>query len=185
MTIVDAGQQWIHSLLRSLLWGGGVTAVSMLFTYAAPHFLAALTDILRTRPTRPAPESSQGIVRRQVIQQDHDRIKDEYGQLCIDLFRAAELAILDDLTVPEAAALIQALAEANDAAETTDYPTYEKAVLRLAKAWRRAQALIESAEPCTVVYGARAPAAPSTSPGAELAWRRPHPPIPRERRTCR
>ncbi|MFE9481195.1 hypothetical protein ACFYNM_21635 [Streptomyces spororaveus] len=124
-------------------------------------------------------------MRRQAVQQDHDRIKDEYGQLCSDPFRAAELAILDYFTVPEAIALIQALAEANDAAETTGYPTYEKAVLHLAKAWRHAQALTESAEPCTVVYRALAPAAPSTSPGAELAWRRPLPHTPRERRTCR
>ncbi|MGO4459915.1 hypothetical protein AB4039_21855 [Streptomyces sp. M-16] len=185
MTAVDAIRLWVHALMMYLFWGAGVIAVSMLFTYGAPRLVAALTDILRTRPARPAPESSPSIVRRQVVQQDHDRIKDEYGRLCIDLFRGAELAILDDFTVPEAVALIQALAEANDAAEANDDPAYEKAVLHLAKAWRHAQALTESAEPCTVVYRALAPVSPSTSPGAELAWRRPHPPIPRERGTCR
>ncbi|WP_158721264.1 hypothetical protein [Streptomyces sp. NRRL S-241] len=182
---MDAIRQWVHSLLMYLFWGAGIVAVSTLFTYAAPHLAAALTDILRTRPARPAPESGPNIVRRQVVQQDHDRIKDEYGRLCIDPFRGAELAILDDFTVPEAVGLIQALAEANDAAEATDDPAYEKAVLHLAKAWRHAQALTESAEPCTVVYRALAPASPSTSSGAAPAWRRPHPPIPRERRTYR
>ncbi|MEV8536161.1 hypothetical protein [Streptomyces sp. NPDC051211] len=182
MTMVDAAQQWIRWLQLVLLCGVGVVAF-IVFTYKAPYFVATLTDILRPRLSRPAVDARA--VRWQVIQRDHDRIKDEYGRLCIDPFRCAELAILDDLRVPEAAALIHALAEANDAAEKTDYPTYEKAVLHLAKAWRHAQALTESDEPCTVVYRAFAPAAPSTSPGAELAWRRPHPPIPRERRTCR
>ncbi|MGW6571956.1 hypothetical protein ACWGAN_07240 [Streptomyces sp. NPDC054945] len=178
MTMVDAAQQWIHSLLMWLLWGGCVFA-AILFIHAAPNFLATLTYILRHRPSRPAPDSSTSAVRWQVIQQDHDRIKDEYGQLCIDPFRGAELAVLDDLTVPEAAALIQALAEANDAAETTDYPTYEQAVLHLAKTWRHAQARAANAELHSP------PRAPSTSPGAEPAWRRLHPPTPRERRTCR
>ncbi|MET9324066.1 hypothetical protein ABZX75_28435 [Streptomyces sp. NPDC003038] len=183
MTMVDAAQQWICWLQVVLLCGGGVVAF-IVFTFKAPHFVATLTDMLRPRPGRPASDSSPSAVCWQVIQQDHDRIKDEYGRLRIDPFRSSELAILDDLTVPEAAAL-HALAEANDAAETTDYPTYEKAVLHLAKAWCHAQALTESAEPCTVVSRALAPTAPSTSPGAEFAWRRPHPPIPRERRTCR
>ncbi|MBT2406881.1 MULTISPECIES: hypothetical protein [unclassified Streptomyces] len=168
MTMVDAGQQWMHSLLLYLRWGGSVVAC-IVFTYKAPHFIATLTDILRPRPSRPAPDSRPSAGRWQGIQRDHDRIKDEYGQLCIDPCRSAELAILDDLTVPEAVALIQALAEANDAAETTDYRTYEQAVLHLAKAWRHAQALTESVEPCTVVSRALAPATPSTSPGAELA----------------
>ncbi|THA53220.1 hypothetical protein [Streptomyces sp. A1136] len=169
MTMVDAGQQWMHTLLLNLRWVGSVVAC-IVFTYKAPHFTAILTDLLRPRPIRPARDSRPSAVRWQAIQRDHDRIKDEYGQLCIDPFRSAELAVLDNLAVPEAVALIQALAEANDAAETTDSPTYEQAVLRLAKAWRHAQALTDST---------------GTSPGAELAWHRPHPPIPRERRTCR
>ncbi|MEU2391939.1 hypothetical protein [Streptomyces sp. NPDC007369] len=177
MTMVDAAHQWIRWLQLVLLCGGGVVAF-IVFTYKAPHFVATLTDILRPPPSRPAVDASA--VRWQVIQRDHDRIKDEYGRLCIDPFHCAELAILDDLTVPEAAALIHALAEANDAAEKTDYPTYERAVLHLAQAWRHAQARAVNAEP-------RPPSsqAPSTPYGAQPSWRRPYPPIPRERRTCR
>ncbi len=120
-----------------------------------------------------------------MIQQDHDRIKDEYGQLCIDPFRGAELAILDDLTVPEAAALIQALADANEAAETTNHPTYEQAVLHLAKTWRQAQARATQAEPQPPLNRALGPRPLTTAPGIEPTRCRPLPPIPRERRTCR
>ncbi|WP_331745553.1 hypothetical protein [Streptomyces virginiae] len=179
--MVDAGQQWIHSLLLSLFWGGGVIAV-ILFTYAAAHFLATLPEILRPRPSRPAPDSSPSVVRWKVTQQDHDRIKDEYGRLCIDPFRGAELAILDDFTVPEAVALIQALAEANDAAVATNGPTYEKAVLHLAKAWRQAQARATQAEPRRPLNRGLEIRALTTDP---VVPARPLPPIPRERRTCR
>ncbi|MFD6113872.1 hypothetical protein ACFWG0_27715 [Streptomyces yangpuensis] len=165
----------------------GVVAIGILIAIVAeyPQVLWAPFDPRRPRSTRPAPDPNREAVRWEVVQRDHDRIKDAYGRLCIGPLRAAELAVLDDLAVPEAAALIHALAAANEAADTTDYPTYQQAALHLAKAWRDAQALTESAECRTAASPAPAPAASSTPAGAELTWLRPHPPIPRERRICR
>ncbi|MFD0723833.1 hypothetical protein [Streptomyces globosus] len=114
----------------------GVVAIGILIAIVAeyPQVLLAPFDRRRPRTTRPAPDPNLEAVRWEVVQRDHDRIKDAYGRLCIDPLRAAELAVLDDLAVPEAAALIHALAAANEAADTTDYPTYQQAALHLAKA---------------------------------------------------
>ncbi|WP_411107355.1 hypothetical protein [Streptomyces sp. cmx-4-9] len=183
MTMVDAARQWIHSLQPSLLWGGGVVAFICL-TWETPRFFVTLAFILSPRPSRPAPDSSPGLVRWRVIQRDHDRIKDEYGRLRIDPFRSDELAVLDDLTVPEAVALVQALAAASDAAETTDPPTYEQAVLHLAKAWRQAKARAAQTEPQPLPDRAHEPRARTTASGIQPTPRRPRPPIPKEQ-TCR
>ncbi|MFE4206101.1 hypothetical protein ACFRSX_32715 [Streptomyces goshikiensis] len=183
MTIVDAVRQWIHSLQLFLLWSGGIVAFIWLVC-AALRFLAPLSDALRPRPSRPAPHSRSAVVRWQVIQRDHDRIKDEYGQLRIDPFRDDELAVLDDMTVPEAVVLVQALAAASDAAETADPPTYEKAVLHLAKAWRQAQARAAKPEPQPLLDRTLEPGARTTESGVQPTRRRPRPSNPKEQK-CR
>ncbi|MDX3537208.1 hypothetical protein PV721_23100 [Streptomyces sp. MB09-01] len=180
MTLVDAAQQWIHSLL---LWGGGLIVVACLVS-AAPRFFAAGLYVLRPWPRRPAPDPRSAVVRRQVIQRDHDRIKDEYGQLRIDPFRGDELAVLDDLTVPEAVALVQALAAASDAADAADPPTYEKAVLHLANSWRHAQARAANSELQPPSDRSPEPRACTPEPAVQPARRRPRPPIPKEQK-CR
>ncbi|MFG2298453.1 hypothetical protein [Streptomyces sp. NPDC048603] len=182
MTFADTARQWIHSLLLALLLGGGaVVLVGIVCT--APRLLATAIYVLRPTPSRPSPESHRAVVRRRVIQRDHDRIKDEYGRLRIDPFRGDELAVLDDLTVPEAVALVQALAAADDA-ETTDPPTYEKAVLHLAKAWRQAQARAAQTEPQPLPDRPLELRARTTESGVPSARRRPRPPIPKEQK-CR
>ncbi|MFD0269604.1 hypothetical protein ACFVGY_24010 [Streptomyces sp. NPDC127106] len=183
MTFVDAARQWIHSLVLSLLWGGGAVAL-VCMVCAAPRFLAAGIYVPRLRPSRTAPDSRPAVVRWQVIQRDHDRIRDEYGRLRIDPFRGDELAVLDDLTVPEAVALVQALAAAGDAAETSDPPTYEKAVLHLAKAWRQAQARAAKTEPQPFPDRSPELRARTTESGVPSARRRPRPPFPKEQK-CR
>ncbi|MFD9078254.1 hypothetical protein [Streptomyces erythrochromogenes] len=179
MTLVDAARQWIHFLL----WGGGAVVLVGLVS-AAPRFLATGIYVLRPTTSRPSPDSHRAVVRRRVIQRDHDRIKDEYGRLRIDPFRSDELAVLDDLTVPEAVTLVQALAAAGDAAETTDPPTYEKAVLHLAKAWRQAQARAVQTEPQPLPDRPLELRARTPESGVPSTRRRPRPPIPKEQK-CR
>ncbi|MEV7442980.1 hypothetical protein AB0O22_17810 [Streptomyces sp. NPDC091204] len=182
MTLIDAGQQWFHSLWLYLRWGGGLVVGSWLVC-AAPRFVAEVLYVLRPAPSRPAPDSHSAVVRRQVIQRDHDRIKDEYGQLRIDPFRGDELAVLDDLTVPEAVALVQALAAAGDAADTCDAPTYEKAVLHLATS-RHAQARAANSELQPPSDRSPEPRARTPEPALRPARRRPCPSIPKEQK-CR
>ncbi|MFJ6784520.1 hypothetical protein [Streptomyces yangpuensis] len=183
MTLIDAAQQWFHSLWLYLRWGGGLVVGSWL-ACAAPRFFVEVLYVLRPAPSRPAPDPHSASARWQVIQRDHDRIKDEYGQLRIDPFRADELAVLDDLTVPEAVALVQALAAAGDAADTANPPTYEKAVLHLANSWRHAQDRAANSELQPPSDRSPEPRVCTPEPAVQPAQRRPRPPIPKEQK-CR
>lgn len=183
MTLVDAAQQWIHSLWLYLRWGGGLV-VGACLVCAAPRFFAEVLYVLHPAPSRPAPDPHTAAVRWQVLQRDHDRIKDEYGRLRIDPFRGEELAVLDDLTVPEAVALVQALAAASDAADTANPPTYEKAVLHLAQSWRHARARAANSELQPSSDRSPEPRASTPEPAVQPARCRPHPPTPKEQK-CR
>ncbi|MEV7581612.1 hypothetical protein [Streptomyces erythrochromogenes] len=183
MTLVDAAQHWLHSVGLYLRWGGGLVAGSWL-ACAAPRFFVEVLYVLRPAPSRPAPDPHSASARWQAIQRDHDRIKDEYRRLRIDPFRADELAVLADLTVPEAVALVQGLAAASDAADTANPPTYEKAVLHLAHSWRQAQARAADSELQAPSDRSSEPRVCTPEPAVQPAQRRPCPPIPKEQK-CR
>ncbi|MDH2393651.1 hypothetical protein QCN29_33810 [Streptomyces sp. HNM0663] len=92
----------------------------------------------RVRQARRARALTPKVVERQVLEGEHDQIKDAYGRYLTDGWAMSERPRLSDLSVKETVAFLDAMAAANEARESADNAAYREAVLALYKAWREA-----------------------------------------------
>ncbi|MER8039369.1 hypothetical protein [Streptomyces hydrogenans] len=88
------------------------------------------------RSAREAADAAQA--RRHAIESDHDEVTDAYGAYLCDVLAVLDRPTLDDVTVPQTAALLHALDAADDARRGVDLDTYRQAVSTLKTAWRTA-----------------------------------------------
>ncbi|MFI9005491.1 hypothetical protein [Streptomyces sp. NPDC053541] len=90
----------------------------------------------KRRTVREADAAAQA--RRHAIESDHDEVTDAYGAYLCDILAVLDRPALDDVTVPQTAALLHALDAADDARRGVDLDTYRQAVSNLKTAWRTA-----------------------------------------------
>ncbi|GHH54786.1 hypothetical protein [Streptomyces candidus] len=109
-----------------LLWGGlalGGLAVAALAGWGAWR-------VRRRRTTKRR--------RRQALERTHDTVATAYGDYLGDVLEWLDRPSLSDVSVPETAALVQALAAADDARLGDDVDRYQRAVAALSTAWKAA-----------------------------------------------
>ncbi|MGA4980043.1 hypothetical protein [Streptomyces cinereoruber] len=90
----------------------------------------------KRRSAREAVAATQA--RRHAIESDHDEVIDAYGAYLCDILAVLDRPALDDVTIPQTAALLHALDAAADARRGVDLDTYRQAVSTLKTAWRTA-----------------------------------------------
>ncbi|WP_431983918.1 DUF2786 domain-containing protein [Streptomyces qinglanensis] len=71
---------------------------------------------------------------------DHDAVRDAYGAYRLDVLAFLDRPALDDASVPQTAAFLRALFEAEDARRGADLTAYRTAVVNLRVAWKAADA---------------------------------------------
>ncbi|WP_335939984.1 hypothetical protein [Streptomyces sp. PTD5-9] len=76
--------------------------------------------------------------RRRAIEAEHDEVLDAYAAYLCDVLAVLDRPALDDVTVPQTAALLHALDVAADARLGDDLNLYRPAVTELKAAWRAA-----------------------------------------------
>ncbi|WP_281945596.1 hypothetical protein [Streptomyces olivaceus] len=76
--------------------------------------------------------------RRRAIEAEHDEVLDAYAAYLCDVLAVLDRPALDDVTVPQTAALLHALDAAADAHRGDDPGAYRQAVSALKTAWRAA-----------------------------------------------
>ncbi|MFE3609767.1 hypothetical protein [Streptomyces goshikiensis] len=76
--------------------------------------------------------------RRQALERSHDTVAAAYGDYLGDVLEWLDRPTLSDVSVPETAALVQALAAADDARLGDDVDRYQRAVAVLRTAWQAA-----------------------------------------------
>ncbi|RPK32418.1 hypothetical protein EES39_38690 [Streptomyces sp. ADI92-24] len=76
--------------------------------------------------------------RRQALERSHDTVATAYGDYLGDVLEWLDRPSLSDVSVPETAALVQALAAADDARLGDDVDRYQQAVAALTTAWQAA-----------------------------------------------
>lgn len=100
--------------------------------------LVRLGGRLRQKRRSTREEAAAAQARRHAIEADHDEVTDAYGAYLCDVLAVLDRPALDDVTVPQTAALLHALDAAADARRGTDLDAYRKAVSALKTAWRTA-----------------------------------------------
>ncbi|WP_237498197.1 MULTISPECIES: DUF2786 domain-containing protein [unclassified Streptomyces] len=76
--------------------------------------------------------------RQQALERSHDAVAAAYGAYLADVLEWLERPALSDVSVPETAVLVQALAAADDARLGNDVEAYQRAVAVLRTAWQAA-----------------------------------------------
>ncbi|MFJ4342997.1 DUF2786 domain-containing protein [Streptomyces sp. NPDC088915] len=76
--------------------------------------------------------------RRQTLERSHDTVAVAYGDYLGDVLEWLDRPSLGDVSVPETATLVQALAAADDARLGDDLDRYQRAVAELRTAWQAA-----------------------------------------------
>ncbi|MBD2829881.1 hypothetical protein ID875_21165 [Streptomyces globisporus] len=76
--------------------------------------------------------------RQQALERAHERVATSYAEYLTDMLEWLERPGLADVSVPETAALVQALAAADDARLGDDVDRYQTAVASLRTAWQAA-----------------------------------------------
>lgn len=115
-----------NDLVDLLLWGGlalGGLAAAALVGWGA--WRARRRHITKRR-------------RRQALERSHDEVAAAYGDYLGDVLEWLDRPTLSDVSVPETAALVQALAAADDARLGDDIDDYQQAVAALQTAWQAA-----------------------------------------------
>lgn len=113
-------------IIELLLWSGlalGGLAVAALAGWGAWR-------VRRRRTTKRR--------RRQALEHSHDTVAAAYGDYLGDVLEWLDRPTLSDVSVPETAALVQALAAADDARLADDVDRYQQAVAVLRTAWQAA-----------------------------------------------
>ncbi|MEV4042811.1 DUF2786 domain-containing protein [Streptomyces sp. NPDC049744] len=113
-------------LVGVLMWGGlalGGVAAAALTGWG-------LWSVRRRRITKRR--------RRQALERSHDTVATAYGDYLGDVLEWLDRPSLGDVSVPETAALVQALAAADDARLGDDLDRYQQVVAALRTAWQAA-----------------------------------------------
>ncbi|MGW7064824.1 DUF2786 domain-containing protein [Streptomyces sp. NPDC054904] len=116
-------------LWRTLALAAGALA-------AAAGFYGLGKLVQRTRGRREAAADAQ--TRRHAIEAEHDEVRDAYAAYICDVLAVLDRPALDDVTVPQTAALLHAMDAAADARRGSDLGAYRQAVSTLKTAWRAA-----------------------------------------------
>lgn len=110
---------------------------------AASLGLYGLGNIVQRRRARKAARrrtAAAAQTRRHAIEAEHDEVRDAYAAYICDVLAVLDRPALDDVTVPQTAALLHAMDDAADARRGSDLDTYRTAVSALKTAWRAADA---------------------------------------------
>ncbi|WP_137235493.1 hypothetical protein [Streptomyces sp. BPSDS2] len=110
---------------------------------AASLGLYGLGTIVQRRRARTAARrrtAAAAQTRRHAIEAEHDEVRDAYAAYICDVLAVLDRPALDDVTVPQTAALLHAMDAAADARRGSDLDTYREAVSTLKTAWRAADA---------------------------------------------
>ncbi|MFJ1664622.1 hypothetical protein [Streptomyces anthocyanicus] len=108
---------------------------------AASLGLYGLWNVVRRRRARKAARratTAAAQTRRHAIEADHDEVRDAYAAYICDVLAVLDRPALDDVTVPQTAALLHAMDAAADARRGSDLDAYRQAVSTLKTAWRAA-----------------------------------------------
>jgi hypothetical protein len=109
-----------------LLWGGlGVGGLTLLALSGW-----GMSRLFHHRATRRR--------RQHALEHAHDTVAAAYGAYLADVLQWLDRPTLDDVSVPQTAALVEALAAADDARRSEDIDRYQRAVTALSTAWKAA-----------------------------------------------
>ncbi|EST17943.1 hypothetical protein [Streptomyces niveus] len=100
-----------------------------------------LWSLIQRRRTRKAAQRAADTAaqeRRRAIEAEHDEVLDAHAAYLCDVLAVLDRPALDDVTVPQTAALLHALDTAADARRGGDLNLYRPAVSQLKTAWRAA-----------------------------------------------
>ncbi|MFD0270904.1 hypothetical protein ACFVGY_30715 [Streptomyces sp. NPDC127106] len=117
-----------------VLW----TALGLGATAAVAVPAATLGNRHRRRTATLRERATAQLSRRQAIEADHDEVTQAYGEYVCDVLAFLDRPTLDDVTVPQTAALLHAMDAASDARRGDDLAAYRAAVSALKIAWRAA-----------------------------------------------
>ncbi|MCZ1011915.1 hypothetical protein [Streptomyces lydicus] len=92
----------------------------------------------RTRKAARRAADTAAQERRRAIEAEHDEVLDAHAAYLCDVLAVLDRPALDDVTVPQTAALLHALDTAADARRGDDLNLYRPAVSQLKTAWRAA-----------------------------------------------
>ncbi|MFB6881254.1 hypothetical protein ACFCY8_10510 [Streptomyces noursei] len=157
---LDSLQQWVDSALRGFSWpdtrpssGHDEPPVEWgtllrYLGYVVAAILAGLTaaEALRRHSLRRAGRRKEleareaEAARWAALHADHDAVRDQYGAWRMDALAFLDRPAFDDATVPQTAAFLQAMFEADDTRRGEDLPAYRAAVGRLLVTWKAADA---------------------------------------------
>ncbi|MFF5809068.1 hypothetical protein [Streptomyces sp. NPDC012746] len=99
---------------------------------------AKLSNRHRRRTVSRRERVAAQVARRHAIETDHDEVTQAYGEYVCDVLAFLDRPALDDVTVPQTAALLHAMDAAGDARRGDDLAAYRAAVSTLKTAWRAA-----------------------------------------------
>lgn len=116
-------------LWQTLILGAGALC-------AAAGFYGLGKLVQRVRGRREDAAAAQ--TRRHAIEAEHDEVRDAYAAYLCDVLAVLDRPALDDVTVPQTAALLHAMDAAADARRGSDLGAYRQAVSTLKTAWRTA-----------------------------------------------
>ncbi|MFD9819104.1 hypothetical protein [Streptomyces violascens] len=108
---------------------------------AASFGLYGLWNLVQRRRARKAARravDTTAQTRRHAIEADHDEVRDAYAAYLCDVLAVLDRPALDDVTVPQTAALLHAMDAAADARRGSDLDAYRQTVSALKTAWRAA-----------------------------------------------
>ncbi|GGU51189.1 hypothetical protein [Streptomyces violascens] len=108
---------------------------------AASFGLYGLWNLVQRRRARRAAKhavDTTAQTRRHAIEADYDEVRDVYAAYLCDVLAVLDRPALDDVTVPQTAALLHALDAAADARRGSDLDAYRQTVSALKTAWRAA-----------------------------------------------
>ncbi|MEV7841501.1 hypothetical protein [Streptomyces albidoflavus] len=96
--------------------------------------------IRRWRARRSASRASVATMRerRHAIEAEHDEVRDAYAAYICDILAVLDRPALDDVTVPQTAALLHDMDTAADTRRGSDLNAYRRAVSALKTSWRAA-----------------------------------------------
>ncbi|WP_143668771.1 hypothetical protein [Streptomyces sp. b62] len=103
--------------------------------------LYGLWNVVQRRRAREAARrrtAAAAQTRRHAIEAEHDEVRDAYAAYVCDVLAVLDRPALDDVTVPQTAALLHAMDAAADARRGSDLDAYRQAVSTLKTAWRAA-----------------------------------------------
>ncbi|MGW5852004.1 DUF2786 domain-containing protein [Streptomyces sp. NPDC055254] len=114
------------------------TVLGLAATAAVAVPAAKLSNRRRRRTAARRERAAAQLARRHVIETDHDEVTETYGEYVCDVLAFLDRPALDDVTVPQTAALLHAMDAAGDARRGDDLAAYRTAVSALKTAWRAA-----------------------------------------------